>query len=412
MGEGWSPGERMVEGLLREGRLIAPHEVPDLVARHARVIGATDAVIYIADLQQVRLMPVPGTAVPAREALAIEGTVAGWAFRTVSVLDVDAGGMRRVWFPLLDSMERLGVLELTVDRFDDVTSMRCGMLASLVAGLVVGKRGYGDTFTTLARTREMNLAAEIQNALLPPPTVGDGRVVVSGVVEPAYEVGGDVFDAALNGDDAHVAIIDAVGHDLQAGLVSSVAIGGFRNSRRAGGDLRAVTSAVEDALNREFATDRYATGVFAHVDVGTGHLSWANCGHPRPLLLRAGKMVKVLAVPSGLPLGLGYGLPQIGREALEPGDRVVFYTDGVVEARSPQGEPFGENRLVDFIVRHSAAGVLLPETLRRLIHAVLDRQAGRLQDDATILVLEWRGVEEEAASPVGVSVRLAGGTGC
>lgn len=392
MTEAPSDAERTIDSFLRHSQFTDPADIPDLVARHARAIGASDAVIYVADLQQMRLLPVSGRSVPAREPLVIGRTVAGWAFRTLTVLDVAAdGGWRRVWLPLLDAMHRLGVLEMIVESLDADTARRCRILASLTAGLIISKRAYSDMLVRLARTRDMTLAAELQNALLPPSTVGTERVTVSGVVEPAYEVGGDVYDVALDGDDAYVAVLDAVGHDLQAGLVSSVAVGGFRNSRRSGKLLRDTVAAVDEGVKYAFDTDRFATAVLAHVDVGTGMLSWLNCGHPPPVLLRGGKMVKILGEPSGLPLGLGYGLPETGYESLEPGDRVLLYTDGVVEARTPEGEPFGEERLIDFVIRQGAAGMLLPETLRRIIHAILERQAGLLQDDATVLVIEWLG---------------------
>lgn len=398
MSEGMSAGEQMVDDFLREARVAAPDEVADVVARCARKIGAADVVLYLVDLQQVRLVPVPSRLSPAREPLVIDATVGGRVFRTLSTLDTEADGGRRVWLPLLDAVERLGVLELTVDALDEPTLARCHWLASLAAEAIVSKRAYSDTFAKITRSREMSLAAEVQNILLPPLTSGTERVVASGLVEPAYNVGGDVFDVTLGRDDASVAIFDAVGHDLAAGLISSVAVGGFRNSRRAGEGLPAIATAIDRAIDHQFGAARFATGVLAHLDLGTGSLAWVNCGHPAPLLIRDGKVVKTLDTPSGLPLGLGlrpgHGLPETGEEPLQPGDRVLLYTDGVVEARSPTGELFGEDRLADFIIRESAAGMLAPETLRRLVHAILEHQNGRLQDDATILVLEWHGADD------------------
>jgi len=76
-------------------------------------------------------------------------------------------------------------------------------------------------------------------------------------------------------------------------------------------------------------------------------------------------------------------------ERLEPGDRVLLYTDGVTEGRSADGAPFGLDRLSDFIIRHSNDGISAPETMRRLNHAISEYQRGRLQDDATIVLVEW-----------------------
>jgi len=79
----------------------------------------------------------------------------------------------------------------------------------------------------------------------------------------------------------------------------------------------------------------------------------------------------------------------VGHQQLEPGDRLLLYSDGVVEARTARGEFFGEDRLVDFTRRAELAGLPAPETLRRLTAAVLAHQGGRLQDDATLVLVDW-----------------------
>ncbi|MEV5802465.1 SpoIIE family protein phosphatase [Streptomyces collinus] len=77
---------------------------------------------------------------------------------------------------------------------------------------------------------------------------------------------------------------------------------------------------------------------------------------------------------------------------MRPGDRVLLYTDGVAEARTAYGQLVGLERFADYVIRASAGGELAPETLRRLIHSLLDSQDSGLRDDATILLSEWQPV--------------------
>jgi phosphoserine phosphatase RsbU/P len=90
----------------------------------------------------------------------------------------------------------------------------------------------------------------------------------------------------------------------------------------------------------------------------------------------------------------------VHEEVLEPGDRLMLYSDGVVEAvDAATGERFGVKRLVDFVARAEAAGEPVPETMRRLAHAVVKHQGDELQDDATQVLLEWRGGELQKMLP-------------
>jgi serine phosphatase RsbU (regulator of sigma subunit) len=74
---------------------------------------------------------------------------------------------------------------------------------------------------------------------------------------------------------------------------------------------------------------------------------------------------------------------------LQPGDRVLFYTDGITEARSADGEVFGEQRLIDFVIKATAAGEPSPEATRRLLHAILEHHDDQLRDDAVVMIIEW-----------------------
>jgi serine phosphatase RsbU (regulator of sigma subunit) len=88
------------------------------------------------------------------------------------------------------------------------------------------------------------------------------------------------------------------------------------------------------------------------------------------------------------------------REQLEPGDRVLLYTDGITEARNSRGREFGLQRFVDFVIRHHADGLPVPETLRRLVRSVLAYHDDQLQDDATVLLTEWQPDQAHQPGPV------------
>jgi serine phosphatase RsbU (regulator of sigma subunit) len=246
----------------------------------------------------------------------------------------------------------------------------------------------------------MTLPAEMQHALLPPLTFGTTRVILSGLLAPAYEVGGDAFDYALNGHIAHVAVFDAVGHGLHASLLANLAVSCYRNGRRAGLPLLERVAAIDAALSDGFGPERYATAVIGELDIDTGLFRWVNAGHPEPMLLRDGQVVKELACEPALPLGMGVltGGPTytVCEEALQPGDRLLLVTDGVDEARTEDGSFFGRDRLAEFAARQLASGLPTPEVMRRLQAAILRYQTGRLQDDATTLFVEWlTGSEDE-----------------
>jgi serine phosphatase RsbU (regulator of sigma subunit) len=270
---------------------------------------------------------------------------------------------------------------------------RCRMLASLVALIIASKGTASDTYAKVQRSREMAPQAEMVWAFMVPRTFATARVLLSAALEPAYEVGGDAFDHSLLEDRLHVSIFDSVGHDLTAGLITSVAMASCRATRRSGGDLCAIAECADRVIAGQFGASRFATALLCDLDTATGEFTWLPCGHPAPLLIRDNKVIKELVRRPRLPLGLiedhGARTCTPYTEQLEPGDRLLLYTDGVIEGRGADGREFGLPRLGDFVLRHSAVGLSAPETLRRLNRAILDYQEGRLRDDATVVILEW-----------------------
>lgn len=387
---------RALARLLRRAQTTAPEDVIATLAEGAEIIGGHDLVLYLIDYEQQFLQPTPevlASGEPVQPA-SVVGTMVGRCFATQTLLEVPSEQGTTLWVPVSERAERLGVLTMVVPELDDDGRELAEELGLLAALLVLAASSYCDRFHLQRRRVDLNLAAEMQWGLLPPLTFACRGTTVAGLLEPAYEVGGDCFDYALNGDVLSVAVFDAMGHGLPSSIISGLAVGAYRHARRTGVPLDRLFSTMDHAV-AGLMGDTFATALAAELDTTTGSLSWVSAGHPAPIVVRDGSVLPEVEQQPALPLGLRLIDQQEAvvpaQLALQPGDHVLLYTDGVVEARSPDGEEFGLVRLMDLFVRESGSGLLASEVLRRLVHACLEFQGGRLRDDATLLLVEWAG---------------------
>ncbi|MBL7494225.1 serine/threonine-protein phosphatase [Frankia sp. AgB1.9] len=391
----------MLGGLLDLGRVAVFEQLPELVAEHAAEANLTQVQLYVVDVRGQALRELTGRGLDAGgggQEFGVDSSLPGRAFRDVRTVAASASGDDgRVvhWAPVLDGTERLGVLRAELPPGDDAAATALRELAALVGLLLVSKREVSDSYARLTRRQPMTVAAEMQWHLMPPSSFANRRVVVGAAMEPAYEVGGDAFDYAVAGDIVHIAVFDAMGHDTAAGLASNLSVAACRAFRRQNADPITIGHEIERVLVEQFGSGRFVTAVLADLDTSSGKLSWVNYGHHPPVVIRGGRWVTSLPCPPAYPLGIDLGLDAtVCQEQLEPGDRLLLYTDGVTEARDATGREFGLSRFVDFVVRHHADGLAVPETLRRLMRALIDHHGGHLQDDATVIFLEWAGPHE------------------
>ena len=369
--------------------MVEPSALGVLAGLAADVLGAQSGRLFVADYALRRARELRGDGTRGDE-VALDGTIAGRAFASGSLVE-QGNGPVIVWVPLSEGSERIGLIELVFDESPE-GSVQWGDLVDVTRMMVlilVSGRRYTDVLLRARRARPLSDAAEAQWDLLPPLSYAGTRISVSGILEPAYSIGGDSFDYAVNPGRLDLAIVDAVGHGLPAVLMASAAINTLRNARREQRTLEEAYHQVDRRIAEEFGQSYYVTGQLATLDVRSGRLMWINAGHVLPLLIRNGSFVGELECAASMPMGLGGQVVQVAVDSLQTGDRVLFHTDGVTESRSPDGSAFALDRLADLLVRATLGGATVAETIRALSASVVAYVGAGLSDDATLFLVEY-----------------------
>ncbi|MCA2217771.1 PP2C family protein-serine/threonine phosphatase [Jidongwangia harbinensis] len=368
-------------------------DLPGTLADVAPFLDATEVAVLLVDYEQIALWPLKGTPPGPDREMVVDGTAAGRAFRNAEpMLDETDDGVR-LWLPLLHGAERLGVLRarLKTDP-DDRLRDDLRVIAALVAELIASRRFYGDAVEHTRRRLPMQLAAEIVWNQLPPLSFAANDTIVTAVLEPCYDVGGDAFDYAANDEILHVALFDTVGHGIDASALTTLTLNTYRNARRSGLDLADTYRSIDKWIRAQYP-GAFVTALLAELDTVTGTYRRISAGHPSELLIRGTVALPSLPTPTALPLGLGHMVPRgpgVTEQQLRPDDTLVLYTDGITEARSADGELFGLDRLGDFLVDRLGRGTPPAEIMRRLIHTIVSYENGELRDDASAALLQWR----------------------
>jgi PAS domain S-box-containing protein len=248
---------------------------------------------------------------------------------------------------------------------------------------------------------DLRLAARVQQALLPPPEVALGEFRIARAFHPCTDLAGDGVGIVSLPDGAlALYLLDVSGHGVGAALLSftlnhlfSATVGGALILADTAAGVRIVQPAgVAERLNQQFPMDRtrqYFTLVYGVLDTGTGRFRYVVAGHPSPVYVPAAG--PPAPVPGrGLPIGMIEGAQYEDESLLlEPGDRLYFYTDGVIEALNAHEEDFGQVRLLSEIARLRHRD--LREGLDLIADEVRDWCGDDLRDDATLLGVERRG---------------------
>jgi len=312
----------------------------------------------------------------------------------------------RVLAPVTERGEAIGVLEVILPNQPDTDDVEeIAQLSHMLAFVLIANRRHTDLYEWGQRSRPLSLSAEIQHRLLAgPQTCEAGSFTLAGWLEPAATIAGDTFDFSLSRDVLHLSITDAMGHGVGAALSATLCVGSLRNTRYEGGSLLEQVAWANQALAGHAsgnALEDFVTGVVGRLDLRTGSMELVNAGHVSPYMAR-GQQLSLVELPADLPMGLFPDAPYHQRRvALEPGDRVVFVTDGMLE-RNAAG--------VDLLDEIGRTRELHPrEAVRELADRVLEATNGALRDDATVLCLDWHGNHgQERLSVYGADHRRAG----
>jgi sigma-B regulation protein RsbU (phosphoserine phosphatase) len=236
------------------------------------------------------------------------------------------------------------------------------------------------------REREVEEARAIQQGFLPQEIPQIPGYQISGAWQPARIVGGDYYDVLPFDDDAvGLCIADVAGKGMPAALLMSNFQASVRGFASPSLSPDALCEKLNALVNRNIAADRFITFFYAHLDGPARRLSYANAGHNTPIVLHRDGSHRRLD-QGGAVLGV-FKKQSFEAETIElaPGDRVVFYTDGVTEAHDCDGEEFGDSRLLELL--QDSRDVDSQTAQEKIFSTVAQFCGGNWEDDATLIVL-------------------------
>ncbi|HEX5598935.1 MAG TPA: PP2C family protein-serine/threonine phosphatase [Micromonosporaceae bacterium] len=255
------------------------------------------------------------------------------------------------------------------------------LATGIAAGVATIRERQAERIAELSK-----LASVAQQAVLRTlgPQVGTlavaGRYISATAVA---DIGGDLYEALDTPYGVRIIIGDVRGKGLEAVRLASVVLGSYRHVAYERADLRAVVADLDRAVARSVGDEDFVTA--ALVEERGGTLTIVNCGHPPPLLLRRGEVIPLEPPAPAPPLGF---MPVVRprTERLEPGDRLLLYTDGLGEARR-DGEFFPTANRAWRLLGHGTVG----DGLISLETALIEWVRGRLDDDIALVLMEYTG---------------------
>jgi phosphoserine phosphatase RsbU/P len=294
----------------------------------------------------------------------------------------------------------LAALFGTVDLMQPGAEQPRTLIVALNLAGVVLATGIGSAVGAIrqrqtARYAELSrLASVAQGAVLRPlgPQVGPLTIAARYIsASAAADIGGDLYEALDTPYGVRMIIGDVRGKGLDAVRLASIVLGSYRHVAYERADLRAIVADLDRAVARSVGDEDFVTA--ALIEERGGTLTIVNCGHPAPLLLRRGEVIALDPPANAPPLGfMPVVRPRV--ERLEPGDRLLFFTDGLAEARR-DGQFFPTAERARRLLGHGT----VTDGLASLESALVDWVRGRLDDDIALVLVEYAGTKATAPVP-------------